>query len=66
MSIAQGTIPISEDGGDQGSTSTPTVKLSFKVNVSEASDLSEIRAYWEVENAIKIDLIVLYLFILLN
>ena len=58
MSIAQGTIPISEDGGDQGSTSTPTVKLSFKVDVSEASDLSEIRAYWEVENAIKIDLIV--------
>jgi len=58
MPIAQGTIPIFQDGNDQGSTSDPVVKLLFKVDLSEASTLSEIFAYWEVSNAVKIELIV--------
>lgn len=58
MPIAQGTIPIFQDGNDQGSTSDPVVKLLFKIDLSEASTLSEISAYWEVRNAVKIELIV--------
>jgi hypothetical protein len=58
MPIAQGKIPISQDGSDQGSTSDPIVKLLLNVDLSEASALSEIMVYWEVKNAIKIELIV--------
>ena len=58
MPIAQGTIPIFQDGNDQGSTSDPIVKLLFKVDLNDAAALSEIVAYWEVQNAVKIELIV--------
>ncbi len=58
MPIAQGTIPISQDGDDQGSTSDPIVKLLFGIDLNEASTLSEIVAFWTVSNAVKIELIV--------